>query len=610
MRIPGRNIHVATVVTAAIGFLFATGLWRWVDHLSRRSLVTRFEAAAEERIHALRAILSRDAFFLEAVSDFFQASGAPDQAAFHRFCAQGVRRHPETTAIEWAPRVLARDLAAFEARQARDLGLPGFRVRQRIPPEPPKPATARESYYPILWVEPKAGHEVLAGLDLDFNPPNRRAIADTLWTTRPVMGRGRPLVKAPGDNKLGALFFKAVPGHDGPRGLLALVLHFDTLARTTFSPFPSDEMDLSVSEIDTGQAPRMLFHWPPEPTGTPAAFAPVVWNVEVGGATWRLSMEPSQAFVDRNRTLSPLWSLALGSILALLGAAYVESVLQRSRIVKAQVEAATRDLRSAQGELQAVNASLEQRVAQAVAHNLEQERALILQSRLASMGEMIRNIAHQWRQPLNALGFLLGNLADPARQAPPSAAEVAETVVQGNLLLQKMSMTINDFRDFLRPDKAAEAFSVRRQAAVSIALVAATFKHTGIDLRLLEGEDVFTTGSPNAYSQAVLNLLGNAREAILERKVAGGWVEVEAMRLEARCLLRVRDNGGGIPQGDLARIFEPYFSTKQEGTGLGLYLSRTLLQRGFAGTLDVRNLGAGAEFTIATPAVEVPDGID
>lgn len=571
-------------------------------------MATRFEAAAEERVHALRAILGRDAFFLEAASDFFRASGAADRAAFHRFSAEAVQRHPETTALEWAPRVKASERVDFEARQAQDLDRPGFRIRQRIPPGPGEVAAPRQAYYPICWVEPEEGHQLLSGFDLDFNPPNRRAIAETLRTFRPAMGGARPLVWAPGEGRLGALFFKAVPGPDGPCGILALVLNFETLARITFGALPAADMTLRVEDASSGHAPEFLFHWPPEPLARATGFAPVVHNLDTGGRVWRLTMEPTPAFLDSNRTLSPLWSFALGSILALLCAAYVEAILKRSLIVEAQVAVATRDLRAAQEELRRVNESLEQRVAREVALNVEQERALIQQSRLAAMGEMIRNIAHQWRQPLNALGFLLGNLTDSARKSPPTPAEVAETAAQGDLLLQKMSMTINDFRDFFRPDRAVEPFSVRRQAEVAMALVGASFHHCGIALQLLDGDDVCTIGFANEYSQVVLNLLGNAREAIVARNVARGRVELEASREGSRCLLRVRDNGGGIPAGDLERIFEPYFTTKAAGTGLGLYLSRTLLQRAPGGTLSVRTLEQGTEFTISTPTADGPDG--
>ena len=236
------------------------------------------------------------------------------------------------------------------------------------------------------------------------------------------------------------------------------------------------------------------------------------------------------------------------------------------------------------------------------------ERALIQQSRLAAMGEMIGNIAHQWRQPLNALNMVLINLEDAWRFGQFSEAQLHASVARADQLIQNMSSTINDFRDFFRPDKAPVVFQVRRQARAAVALVEASFQQAGIELALEDGEEVHTLGHPNEYSQVLLNLLANARAAIEARGGGGGRVRIRASREGGRCLLRVTDNGGGIPEPILERIFDPYFTTRPEtGTGLGLYMARSIIQQNMAGTVAARNVQGGAEFILDTPLKEGTD---
>lgn len=261
--------------------------------------------------------------------------------------------------------------------------------------------------------------------------------------------------------------------------------------------------------------------------------------------------------------------------------------------------------RRAEQALQDLNDGLERRVAGEVQRNLEHERTLVHQSRLAAMGEMIGAIAHQWRQPLNTLAMLLENLGDAEQAGELDSAYVKTAVATGTRLVQQMSTTISDFRDFFRPDKEAVRFAVRAQVEGAVGLVDAALRHHRITV-VLEGDgDVCSCGLPNEYSQVVLNLLANARDAIVARGRGEGRIVARVDRVEVpggrACRLVVTDDGGGVAVDPIERIFEPYFTTKPSGTGLGLYMSRMILERSMAGTIAARNVPGGAEFTIITP---------
>jgi signal transduction histidine kinase len=252
-------------------------------------------------------------------------------------------------------------------------------------------------------------------------------------------------------------------------------------------------------------------------------------------------------------------------------------------------------------EIEALNRSLEVRVDQAVAEIRTKDQLLIAQNRHAAMGQMIGNIAHQWRQPLNALTLVLANLEDAARFGDLDAATLTEAVDDSNQLIQKMSATIDDFRNFFRPEKKRVVFSAISQVRGTLALLEASFRNTGITVEVDAPSDVSLFGLPNEYSQVLMNLFTNARQAIEGAKVANGRMTVRLRERDGFGAVTVSDDGGGIPEALLLRLGEPYFTTKDGGTGLGIYMSRQIVELSMGGRLEVRNVDGGAEFTVLSP---------
>ena len=273
----------------------------------------------------------------------------------------------------------------------------------------------------------------------------------------------------------------------------------------------------------------------------------------------------------------------------------------------AEREAAERGLSEKQRQLEEINRSLDLRIADTVAEIRRQDQVLIIQSRQAAMGEMIGNIAHQWRQPLNALGLLLANIKDAFDYQELDAEFVEKAVAEGNRLVQKMSTTINDFRNFFHPGKEPVVFSARRQIGDALALVKSSFASAAIEISLQAERDVPLFGYPNEYSHVILNLLANAKDAIVGAGVDRGRIDIVLREHEGGGVVTVSDNGGGIPAENLDRIFEPYFSTKEMGTGIGLYMSKMIIERNMRGSVSARNAGAGAEFAVFTPLANEPE---
>lgn len=251
-------------------------------------------------------------------------------------------------------------------------------------------------------------------------------------------------------------------------------------------------------------------------------------------------------------------------------------------------------------EIGQFNTELEQRVKEISLKNREKDHLLIQQSKLATMGEMINNIAHQWRQPLNALSLLFGNLMDAKQFDDLSSEYLDQQIKNGFDYIDIMSRTINDFRDFFSPNKVRQVFNVRQAIEDSIALVEASFKvHSILIIRDIP-QEIQLYGIHNEYAQVVLNLLTNAKEAI-ENNSTSGVINISLTIQQRKVVLTVQDNGGGIKDEVLKHLFEPYYSTKGGGTGIGLYMSKMIIESSLDGHIEVCNKQGGAEFSIIAP---------
>jgi signal transduction histidine kinase len=257
--------------------------------------------------------------------------------------------------------------------------------------------------------------------------------------------------------------------------------------------------------------------------------------------------------------------------------------------------------RQAQEALQRLNETLERRVQEEVAKNRDKDHMIIQQSRLAAMGEMVHNIAHQWRQPLNSLGLLLSNLRDDARFGSMTPESLDRDVSTARRLIEKMSTTIDDFRDFFRPDREATDFDVATAIWDALSVVDAAMRHNRILVSTDLDERVMVSGFPSQFSQAVLNLLVNAKEVIVNRKVERGQIHVSLSAEGEYATVTVEDNGGGIPDEVLPKMFDPYFTTKDEGSGIGLYMVKMIVEKNMGGQVEAVNGRQGAKLVMRIP---------
>ena len=235
---------------------------------------------------------------------------------------------------------------------------------------------------------------------------------------------------------------------------------------------------------------------------------------------------------------------------------------------------------------------------------LENEYLLMQQSKLATMGEMIGHIAHQWRQPLAQLGGLFMNLDAAYAHKELDPREMEKHIKKGNELIKYMSQTIDDFRNFFEPNQTKEYFDVVRYVQNVIHIIEASLTYYHIELEVISDVNIpLVEGYGSEFSQVILNLLDNAKDVFIEREIPSPKISIEIFSKENQVFITIKDNAGGIESVYIDKIFDIYFSTKQKkgGSGLGLYMSKLILQKKSMGYINVKNVENGACFTINIP---------
>ena len=253
-----------------------------------------------------------------------------------------------------------------------------------------------------------------------------------------------------------------------------------------------------------------------------------------------------------------------------------------------------------QERIEQLNQGLELRVKNEVAKNRKKDQVMFHQSRLAQMGEMLSMIAHQWRQPLAAISATSASIELKAAMHKLDNEDIEEKAQAISDYSQHLSRTIDDFRGFFKPNNSKTETTYDEIINSVLQIMETSLENKNIPLiKTLNCHENFHTYS-NELKQVILNLITNAEEALLETMVEEPCIKIETYTKDDQYILEISDNAGGIPKEHIDHIFDPYFSTKKakDGTGLGLYMSKIIIEEHCGGTLNVINIKEGALFSI------------
>ncbi|MEA2100419.1 MAG: response regulator [Campylobacterota bacterium] len=257
---------------------------------------------------------------------------------------------------------------------------------------------------------------------------------------------------------------------------------------------------------------------------------------------------------------------------------------------------------------------LEMRVQEEIKKRLEQEKLLLRQSRLAAMGEMMSAITHQWNQPLNAIGAITTSLNFSTQLETSEDDELLKQLEQIDKIIAFMSGTMNDFKNYFKPNKNKEMFGVKNEVESVVSILSSILKVSNITLDMKVDDNVTGFGVASEFNQVLLNIISNAKDAIkakMKEAIFSGKITIKGSCEGKWSILEISDNGGGIPKNVIEKVFNDYFTTKEDkGTGIGLSMSKMIIEDQLQGTITVHNNEDGATFTMKFPTSDLTEKND
>ncbi|MBF0343906.1 MAG: PAS domain S-box protein [Nitrospirae bacterium] len=260
------------------------------------------------------------------------------------------------------------------------------------------------------------------------------------------------------------------------------------------------------------------------------------------------------------------------------------------------------DRKTIERELNELNYNLQKRVAEEVQKNRLKDQLMYEQSRHIAIGELLVNIAHQWRQPLCAIGVIIQDLKDAYNCKELDDKYLENSIDTTFKELDYLSKTLDDFKNFYGRDGEKAYFNLSDTVHNTLSLMMGYLKSRNISIAYDMDDSIMIYGHTREFSQVILNLVSNIKDVFENRKIDNGLIKIASSidPASGNVILTIMDNGGGIPDDILGKIFDPYFTTKSKrrGTGLGLYISKVMVEKNMNGSIIVRNTDDGCEFKI------------
>ena len=310
-------------------------------------------------------------------------------------------------------------------------------------------------------------------------------------------------------------------------------------------------------------------------------------------------------YEERLKTLQTKGKYLLAGILLVLFLEWIFIFRPASQRIKANIDHLEEELQDKMEALEVLNKDLEKRIATEVEKNREKDMQIFHNAKMASLGDMIGNIAHQWRQPLSGIATMASGMLVSKEFGildDITFERYCEKIVENT---QFLSQTINVFTDFIKEEKELSSVILQEKIQIILHIQSATLGHNHITLidTIDYSESCTLLLCVSAFDQAFMNIITNAKDILLAKKIANPWIQIGLESQEETITVTIEDNAGGISDEILPHIFEPYFTTKHQsqGTGLGLYVAYKIINESMGGKLYAKNSQFGAKFYIELP---------
>ncbi len=303
-----------------------------------------------------------------------------------------------------------------------------------------------------------------------------------------------------------------------------------------------------------------------------------------------------------NKKLNTYFILTIFALFTSIGLVFyyrkVKSQKLLNVVLQQEVEKKTK-------ELQQINDNLEIKIKEEVAKNIEHEVKLIKQAKQAALGEMIGNIAHQWRQPLSLISSIASGIKLKQEFDVLDKDTITKNMDSIMVKTQYLSETVETFRNYLKEKKEKQDVILQDRIKMAIAITKTSLEDNRIEFveELDTLEPISMKIVAGELTEVLINLINNAKDILVEKKTPAPWVKVALHKNDDKVVITIEDNGGGIPEDILPKVFEEFFTTKDDavGTGLGLHMSKKIIEESLKGKLYVQNSDFGAKFFVELP---------
>src|SRR5215831_8805354 len=592
------------LLTLGVGIILALLAYMLVWSLETRRLQAEFSRAAEDHIVAVRTTLASYLEPLDAIAAFHAATDHFDRQAYRTFVTPQLAHRPAISSLEWIPRVSQAQREAYEeaARkdQFADFDFAGFQFTERFRQGVMVRASERAEYYPVYYQEPIVEGGIALGFDLGSNPARLEALLQARDTGRMAATARVILVEETQEERYSTLVFRPVyqvgaatatlqERRHNLAGFALVVLRIGTVVAEALAQMTPQDITLTLYDASAPIGQQFLYRH--EAGTSQAAFAlgrgPVTAQrtglhstgaFDVGGRQWLLVAEPTRAYLIAKQSWYP-W-LALVSVLTLTAmlTVYLHANITRT----AQLRQASDALRAQQQHERAlVEAELE-----------KVRRQLVDQTRLATLGQVAGTIAHELRNPLGAVRNAVYYLQ---RYVVKDNAELAEFLRIIDTEVHTSDQIISNLLEMTRAKQPT--FETINLADIAEEVWQRLPQRDNVRCRWVMYPEPFLCYADAAQLRQVLtNLLTNAVQAL----EGTGEIVISGRRDETWDIITVQDDGSGIPPDVRDHLFEPLFSTKTKGTGLGLTICRQIVEK-HGGTLTLGESTCGAAFCITLP---------
>lgn len=579
------NLKVVLISITVLGFLLS-GVVSWFLYAAKMNeLYQYYRKEAGEFRESIYTDAALRLEVLYALSILYHEDSDPDFKRMDFEVKKLLTRHKEIHALAWVPKVNNVDKTKYINRHKEQFL--GFEFVEQNSQKSLESVGNKKEYYPIYHISPLSENKSLFGLDLSSNTIISKSLNKAMTTGLAQASDTITIIK---NNKKEKGFFIFLPIYtvvsstveERIKNLKGFVTGIYTYNEVYPHSKIEDEMDgveFKIIDATSGKNELITTHnsQPIKELNTAMTYTRELH--ETLGRKLIMITTPRFDFIDSQKGFLHVIVFASGVLLTLSIVVYILIISRRTKLKN----------------------ELEGRINEEVDKNQEKTNQLIQQSKLAQTGEMISMIAHQWRQPLTAITSTANTISLQVQLYDEiSNEELLKEIELISEYSQHLSSTIDDFRNFYKPNLEKEDVNIEEVVDKTINIIHSSYDEKSIKLvknyNCSEKLHIY----PSQFSQVILNLLKNAEDVLVEKNIKDPKVIINTYKKNDSYILEINDNGGGIKEEHLNKIFDPYFSTKmkRDGTGLGLYMSKTIIEDHCNGTLEIENINGGALFRI------------